>query len=81
MNLQTRRYSQYTPNQSLEMNSPNNQILIMLMCLGVYDNLSKYNLPYPEAVFELEYFKENPKPFNSWAKQFFPGVNYLPNTG
>ena len=53
----------------------------MLMCLGVYDNLSKYNLPYPEAVFELEYFKENPKPFNSWAKQFFPGVNYLPNTG
>ncbi|XP_023339957.1 NAD-dependent protein deacetylase sirtuin-3, mitochondrial isoform X2 [Eurytemora carolleeae] len=48
---------------------------------GVYDNLSKYNLPYPEAVFELEYFKKNPKPFNSWAKQFFPGVNYLPNTG
>jgi len=48
---------------------------------GIYSNLSKFNLPYPEAIFELEYFKQNPKPFNTWAKEFFPGVNYLPNKG
>jgi len=24
--------------------------------LGVYDNLAKYNLPYPEAIFSLQYF-------------------------
>ena len=27
------------------------------------------------------HFKENPRPFNAWAKEFFPGVNYLPNKG
>lgn len=48
---------------------------------GIYANLAKYNLPYPEAIFELEYFKENPEPFNTWAKEFFPGKNYLPNKG
>jgi hypothetical protein len=30
---------------------------------GLYDNLQKYNLPRPTAVFELEYFRRNPKPF------------------
>jgi NAD-dependent histone deacetylase SIR2 len=25
-------------------------------------NLSKYNLPYPQAVFELEFFRRNPEP-------------------
>ena len=24
---------------------------------GIYANLQKYNLPYPEAIFELEYFR------------------------
>lgn len=48
---------------------------------GIYDNLKKYNLPYPEAIFEINYFKNNPRPFNTWAKEFFPGVNYLPNKG
>jgi len=48
---------------------------------GIYANLKKYNLPYPEAIFEINYFRENPRPFNTWAKEFFPGVNYLPNKG
>jgi len=30
---------------------------------GLYSNLKKYNLPYPEAIFTLEYFKVNPEPF------------------
>jgi len=46
---------------------------------GIYANLKEYNLPYPEAIFEIDYFRENPRPFNTWAKEFFPGVNYLPN--
>ena len=24
--------------------------------VGIYDNLKQYNLPYPEAIFELKYF-------------------------
>jgi len=30
---------------------------------GIYDNLASYNLPKPEAVFDLAYFKTNPEPF------------------
>lgn len=28
---------------------------------GLYANLEKLNLPFPEAVFELNYFRKNPK--------------------
>ena len=24
---------------------------------GIYANLQKYNLPYPEAIFEIDYFR------------------------
>lgn len=30
---------------------------------GLYDNLAKYNLPTPTAVFDIRFFKENPAPF------------------
>jgi NAD-dependent SIR2 family protein deacetylase len=30
---------------------------------GIYDNLKEYNLPYPEAIFELKYFRKNPEPY------------------
>jgi len=39
---------------------------------GVYANLEKYNIPYPEAIFELEYFKKNPTPFTIFAKEIYP---------
>ncbi|KAK2581497.1 hypothetical protein KPH14_005161 [Odynerus spinipes] len=39
---------------------------------GLYHNLEKYNLPYPQAVFELDFFKENPEPFFTLAKQLLP---------
>lgn len=29
---------------------------------GIYSQLQKYNLPYPEAIFELSYYKRNPVP-------------------
>ena len=35
---------------------------------GLYDSLRRYKLPRPEAVFELDYFRENPAPFYELAK-------------
>lgn len=40
---------------------------------GLYDNLQKYNLPRPTAIFELDYFQTNPKPFFTLAKELYPG--------
>ena len=42
---------------------------------GLYSQLEKYNLPYPQSIFELSYFKENPEPFFLLAKEMWPG-NY-----
>ncbi|XP_043686014.1 NAD-dependent protein deacetylase sirtuin-2 isoform X2 [Vespula pensylvanica] len=39
---------------------------------GLYHNLEKYNLPHPQAVFELDFFMENPEPFFTLAKQLLP---------
>lgn len=39
---------------------------------GLYHNLEKYNLPRPQAVFELDFFMENPEPFFTLAKQLLP---------
>lgn len=39
---------------------------------GLYDNLEKYSLPRPQAVFEMEYFLQNPQPFFSLAKDIYP---------
>ncbi|XP_063253922.1 NAD-dependent protein deacetylase sirtuin-3, mitochondrial isoform X2 [Prinia subflava] len=46
---------------------------------GLYSNLEQYNIPYPEAIFELGYFFVNPKPFFTLAKELYPG-NYRPNS-
>uniref|UniRef100_A0A2K5IWZ1 Deacetylase sirtuin-type domain-containing protein n=1 Tax=Colobus angolensis palliatus TaxID=336983 RepID=A0A2K5IWZ1_COLAP len=46
---------------------------------GLYSNLQQYDLPYPEAIFELPFFFHNPKPFFTLAKELYPG-NYKPNT-
>ncbi|XP_059478518.1 NAD-dependent protein deacetylase sirtuin-2 [Neocloeon triangulifer] len=40
---------------------------------GLYNNLAKYNLPHPHAIFELDFFIENPKPFFVLAKELYPG--------
>ncbi|CAN2387357.1 NAD-dependent protein deacetylase [Pristimantis euphronides] len=45
---------------------------------GLYDNLKKYNIPYPEAIFDIAYFTCNPWPFFTLAKDLYPG-NYKPN--
>lgn len=41
---------------------------------GLYHNLTKYNLPHPQAIFELDFFHTNPKPFFVLAKELYPGT-------
>ena len=40
---------------------------------GLYDNLEKYNLPEPTAVFDLDFFRSNPVPFFHLARELYPG--------
>lgn len=35
---------------------------------GLYHRLEEYGLPHPHAVFELDYFRRNPRPFFLLAK-------------
>lgn len=44
---------------------------------GLYANLAKYQLPYPEAIFEIGYFQTKPQPFFQLAKELYPG-NFAP---
>jgi NAD-dependent SIR2 family protein deacetylase len=45
---------------------------------GLYDNLQKYNLPFPEAIFHVNYYRENPHPFVMLAKELWPGITFSP---
>ena len=42
---------------------------------GLYDNLQEYNLPYAEAIFDLDFFQNTPQPFYRLCKELWPG-NY-----
>ena len=44
---------------------------------GLYSNLERYRLPYPEAVFDLSFFKLDPKPFYRLTRALWPG-RYAP---
>lgn len=45
---------------------------------GLYANLERYNIPYPEAIFNIDYFSDDPLPFFSLAKALYPG-SHRPN--
>mmetsp|Transcript_11297 Transcript_11297/g.22992 ORF Transcript_11297/g.22992 Transcript_11297/m.22992 type:complete len:189 (+) Transcript_11297:110-676(+) len=45
---------------------------------GLYDNLQKYNLPFPEAVFDLNFYRNNPAPFVQLASELWPGLKHSP---
>ncbi|KAL7433503.1 hypothetical protein ACHAXH_002814 [Discostella pseudostelligera] len=45
---------------------------------GLYDNLHKYDLPYPEAIFDIDFYRKNPMPFVTLSKEIWPGVKYRP---
>merc|ERR1712159_565203 len=38
---------------------------------GLYDNLQKYDLPDPQAIFSLDYFQERPGAFYQLAKEMW----------
>ncbi|MCJ1430665.1 Sir2 histone deacetylase Hst2 [Xylographa pallens] len=40
---------------------------------GLYANLARLNLPRPEAVFDISFFRENPLPFYMLAHELYPG--------
>ncbi|KAK7533338.1 NAD-dependent histone deacetylase SIR2 [Phyllosticta citribraziliensis] len=40
---------------------------------GLYANLARLDLPYAEAVFDIEYFRKNPLPFYTLAQELYPG--------
>jgi len=41
---------------------------------GLYDRLSGYDLPFPEAIFDLDYYKKvDPLPFVDLCKAIWPG--------
>ncbi|EGW34448.1 uncharacterized protein SPAPADRAFT_149340 [Spathaspora passalidarum NRRL Y-27907] len=44
---------------------------------GLYANLAKLNLPFAEAVFDIDFFEDNPKPFYTLAEELYPG-KYAP---
>lgn len=46
---------------------------------GLYDNLQQYRIPYPEAIFDIDFFHHNPKPFFTLAKELYPTGKYRPN--
>lgn len=37
---------------------------------GLYANLKEYDIPTPQSIFTLSYFKEKPEPFYKLAKDF-----------
>ncbi|KAF3906040.1 hypothetical protein ABW21_db0206521 [Orbilia brochopaga] len=40
---------------------------------GLYANLKRLDLPEPEAVFDISYFRTNPLPFYTLAHDLYPG--------
>ncbi|CAI7612987.1 unnamed protein product [Penicillium glandicola] len=40
---------------------------------GIYANLAKLDLPEPEAVFDIGFFRRNPNPFYALAHELYPG--------
>ncbi|KAG4429193.1 hypothetical protein IFR05_015327 [Cadophora sp. M221] len=40
---------------------------------GLYSNLARLDLPHPEAVFDISFFREKPEPFYVLAKELYPG--------
>ena len=45
---------------------------------GLYDNLQKYDLPNPQAIFDLDYFREKPEAFYNLAAEFLDLDRFVP---
>jgi NAD+-dependent protein deacetylase SIR2 len=44
-----------------ESPSLNRRFFLTIDASGLYANLAKFDLPYPEAIFELSFFREHPE--------------------
>ena len=44
--------------------------------IGLYANLQEYDLPRPEAIFDIKFFKEKPEPFYRLANGFLDMDKY-----
>lgn len=40
---------------------------------GLYENLEQFDLPSPESIFDIEYFRSHPEPFYELSKSLWPG--------
>ena len=49
---------------------------------GLYESmdLKRYNLPSAQAVFDIDFFKKNPKPFFMLSKELFCTRSYQPTS-
>mmetsp|Transcript_14658 Transcript_14658/g.24973 ORF Transcript_14658/g.24973 Transcript_14658/m.24973 type:complete len:194 (+) Transcript_14658:55-636(+) len=45
---------------------------------GLYSNLQKYDLPRPQAIFDIAYFREKPGAFYHLAREFLDLENFQP---
>lgn len=45
---------------------------------GLYDNLQKYQLPFPEAIFDLGFYRKKPSAFCTLAQELWPGQKHSP---
>lgn len=45
---------------------------------GLYDNLQKYGLPFPEAIFDVGFYRQKPQAFCTLAKELWPGLTHSP---
>ena len=41
---------------------------------GLYDNLQRFNLPDPQAIFTLSYFRRHPEAFTALARELYPSL-------
>ena len=47
---------------------------------GLYSNLQRYDLPHPEAIFDISYFKQQPQPFYRLMCELLPkNKRYVPS--
>ena len=42
---------------------------------GLYANLAEYGLPFAEAIFDIDYFRSNPRPFYKLCSSIWPGTH------
>ena len=45
---------------------------------GLYDNLKEYDLPTPESIFDIDFFRKKPEAFYRLARDFLDTTKFTP---